>query len=280
VWLAACAVAALAVVSTPANAVMVDLTQGNTSGSVATFYGTAYFTNDTTQPAGTGVFEPFLTIQHNGVEEGYNSSNQQAPFDVKRVPQWNHEFTVGEMKANASVTIGNDTYYRFLIDINEPNATNAHDEKPLISLDRLKMFTSSTAGQTTYNVESLGVKRFDLDLNPSGVFSNSFVLYDDRNNGSGQADIAFLIPSAAFASAANSDYVYMYQMFGEQASADIADVDNSTEGGYEETRFGGVNFGPVPVIPEVSTLCPLGAMLFMACGGRRFRRGRRVPAHE
>src|SRR4030095_13690551 len=157
-------------VSGTANAIMVDLLQPNSSGSINTFYGTAIFTSATTKPTGTGVFEPFLSIQNSGIEQGYNSSNSAAPFDVKRIPQWNHEFRVGEMKANASVTIGNTPYYRFLLDINEPNASN----KSRISLDSLKMFTSSTAGQTTTSVESLGVKRFDIELPPGcsgGTFS-------------------------------------------------------------------------------------------------------------
>jgi hypothetical protein len=265
-----CAVTTFA--SSTARAVYVDLTQPNSSGSVNTLYGTAFFTTDTTQPTGTGVFDPFLTIQRKGVEEGYNSSDKNAPFDVKRIPVWNHEFTVAEMKANASVFIGNEVYYRFLIDINEPNAANATDDKPLISLDSLKMFTSPTAGQTTHNVESLGVKRFDLDLDPSAVLMDNYVLYDDRNHGSGQSDIAFFIPAAAFSAAANSDFVYMYQKFGEHVAADPTFA-TTTEGGFEETRF-----GAVPVIPEASTVVPLAGTVLMAVGVECIRRRRQSGA--
>ena len=262
-------------VSGTANAIMVDLLQPNSSGSVNTFYGTAIFTTDTTQPTGTGVFDPFLTIQNNGTEEGYNSSDKNAPFDVKRIPTWNHEFTVAEMKAKAAVTIGNAVYYRFLIDINEPNATNSTDDKPIISLDSLKMFTSPTAGQKTTNVESLGVKRFDLDVNPAGLAADSWLLYDDRNHGSGQSDIAFMVPASAFASAADSDYVYMYQRFGDhQTAGDPAG--GITEGGYEETRFGGVSTN-LQTIPEPSTAVPLVGMIMMVVGmERRVRRIGRV----
>ena len=49
----------------------------------------AVFSIDTTQPAGTGVFDPFITIQNKGSEQGYNSSFSN--FDTKREPQWNHE---------------------------------------------------------------------------------------------------------------------------------------------------------------------------------------------
>jgi hypothetical protein len=256
-----------------AQATMVNLTLPNSGGSVGTFYGTAIFTTDTTQPTGTGVFDPFLTIQNTGVEEGYNSSAKNAPFDVKRIPQWNHEFTVAEMKQNALFYVGTQPYYRFLIDVNEPNALNSTDNKPLISLDSLQLYTSSTAGKTTKNLLNLGTKRFDLDLDPLGATVDNWVLYDDRNHGSGEADIAFLIPASAFAGAADTDFVYMYQKFGEHASADLT-FDGSTEGGFEETRFGGF------VVPEASTAGPLAAMLLMASCGECFRRRRRAVAQE
>jgi len=260
---------AAAIVGGTANATFIDLTMPNSSGSVSTVYGTELLDPDTTQPTGTGVFEPFLTIQRTGVEEGYNSSNKNAPFDVKRIPTWNHEFTVAQMKSGAQVTVGNQTYFRFLIDVNEPNAVNSSDNKPLISLDSLEMFTSPTAGQKLTNVENLGTKRFDLDLNPIGGTDDNWILYDDRNHGSGQADIAFLIPTSAFAGAADTDFVYMYQKFGEHAGADVVFGDGSTEGGFEETRFGGF------MVPEVSTVGPLGAMLVLACCSDGFRRRRR-----
>jgi hypothetical protein len=263
-------VIAVAFASDTARAIMVDLTQPNSAGSVNTFYGTAYFSTDTTQPTGTGVFDPFLTIQRKGVEEGYNSSDKNAPFDVKRIPQWNHEFTVAEMKAGASIHLNDQDYFRFLIDINEPNA----GEKALISLDSLKLFTSPIKGQTTHNVENLGVKRFDLDLSPANTAVDNWVLYDDRNHGSGQSDIAFLIPASAFAGALDTDFVYMYQQFGAHADADPI-FENTTEGGFEETRFGGI-----PFIPEASTVAPLAGVLLMACSSECFRRRRRVTVLE
>jgi hypothetical protein len=54
-------------------AVVYDLTT-QSAVAVQTSYGTAIFTTDYTQPAGTGVFDPFLSIQANGTEEGYNTS--------------------------------------------------------------------------------------------------------------------------------------------------------------------------------------------------------------
>lgn len=236
-----------------ASADIVDLTTSS-SGVVHTIYGDAIFTTNFLQPAGTGVFDPFLTIQAKGTEQGYNTS--KGVFDTKREPQWNHEIRLSDL---AKVTIEGVQYYSFLIDINEPNSSATST----ISLDALKIFTSTKAGQTTANVENLGVKRFDLDLP-----SDSYIKYNDLNSGSGQADIAFFIPTSAFIGASASDYVYMYQLFGAHISAS-ENFDGTTQGGFEETRIGVA----VPV-PEVSTFVPLTSVLFGVIGVGYIRRRR------
>src|SRR5436189_235519 len=63
----------------------------------------------------------------------------------------------------------------------------------MISLDSIKLFTSDVANQNTTNVESLGVKRFDIDLP-----NDSYIKYNDYNSGSGEGDIMFFIPTTAF----------------------------------------------------------------------------------
>lgn len=240
--------------SPKANAAVYDLTT-QSAVAVQTSYGTAIFTTDFTQPTGTGVFDPFLTIQANGVEEGYNTS--AGVFDTKREPQWNHELTVGDLE-QTRITINGADYYSFTIDINEPNA----GDKSLISLDSLKIFLSDKEGQKTRNVESLGTKVFDLDLP-----ADNYILYDDANSGSGQADIAFYIPVTAFAGASADTYVYMYQKFGTYYSAESV---ASTQGGFEETRLA-INVRP---IPEPSAVLPLIGVLGLALTSRRLWRQR------
>jgi len=253
---------AVAAVTPCVNAAVYDLTTSSTV-VVNTIYGPAIFTTDFTQPAGTGVLDPFLTIQKKGVEQGYNTSAPQGVFDTKREPQYNHELRLSDL---ATVNIGGTDYYSFLLDINEPNGGN----KSQISLDMLKIFTTTQARQTTTNVESLGVKRFDLDLP-----SDSYIKYDDQNHGSGQADIAFFIPTASFLTGPNAarptDLVYMYQRFGDNISADF---DGSTQGGFEETAIG---FGVTP-IPEVPAALPLAGVLGAVIGINYFRRRGAAPA--
>lgn len=242
----------------PARATVYDLTK-ESAVTVSTIYGDAIFTTDFTRPTGTGVIDPFLSIQANGSEQGYNTSAKNGVFDTKREPQYNHEIRLCDI---CTVCIDGVNYYPFLIDINEPNG----GDKSMISLDALKLFTSDKAGQTTRNVESLGTKRFDLDLP-----SDSYILYDDQNSGSGQGDIAFFIPVSAFAGANPSDYVYMYQQWGLHVSADF---DGSTQGGFEETA---IACGIVP-IPEVSTVFPLALVLGGVVGSTYLRRRRPAVA--
>ena len=240
-------------VSTIHGAVL-DLTT-QSAVSVSTTYGTAIFTTDFSQPTGTGVFDPFLTLQANGTEQGYNTSAKNGVWDTKREPQWNHEIQVQDL---SKVTINGAEYYSFLIDINEPNG----GDKSLISLDALKIYTSTETGLTTHHLDNLGTLRFDLDLP-----TDSYLLYDDQNSGSGQGDIAFFIPASAFIGVSATDYIYMYQQWGGHVSADF---DGTTDGGFEETAIGQ---GVVPV-PEISSLLPLGLVLGSVVATRRFRRRR------
>jgi hypothetical protein len=239
--LAVTAALAFAAVANQASAIVYDLNASRTV-VVDTVYGDAVFTLDYTKPAGTGVFDPFLTIQANGVEQGYNSTSGN--FDTKREPTWNHEIKLSDL---TSVTVNGVSYYSFLIDINEPNTSS----KSLISLDSLKLYTSATKVGSTTNLSDLGTLRFDLD-----VPTDTYIKYNDLNSGSGEGDIAFFIPTSAFAGAKANDYVYLYEKFGSNYSADLT---TGTQGGFEETALGnGISFTPVP---ETNALLPLIGVL-------------------
>src|SRR3954466_7853840 len=131
-----------------ARATVVDLSDPANNGSV-TVNG-AVFGTSFTQPAGTGVYDPFLTIQNSPWEQGYNSSSQ--PFDTKRVPQWNHEIKFSDLQVT---TISGKQYYGFAVDVNEPGNSKAG-----ISIDGLSFWTSSTLQSST-------------STNSSGYFNGS-----------------------------------------------------------------------------------------------------------
>src|SRR4051794_38869109 len=75
-----------------AHATTIDLT----TTSSGTLNGGLFQTN-ATQPTGSGVFDPFLTIQNNVTEQGYNSSTGN--FDTKREPVYNHEIQLSQLNA-------------------------------------------------------------------------------------------------------------------------------------------------------------------------------------
>jgi hypothetical protein len=230
-----------------AQATVVNL---GTSGS-GTVNGALFETNND-HPTGTGVYDPFLTVQANPWEQGYNSSTGN--FDTKREPQWNHEIQFSDLQVT---TINGTAYFGFSVDINEPN-----NSKSWISLDALKIYTSSTL-QSSSSTDangffngSLGTLRYDLGANS--------VLYNDANTGSGGGDINIYIPVSYFAGTNQNDYVYMYQRWGNSDT-------NTTNGGFEETSL---IRGLAPV-PEMSALFPIVGLL-VAVGSTSLLRRRRA----
>jgi hypothetical protein len=233
-----------------ARATVVDLSASAT-GSV-TVNG-AIFTTSFVQPAGTGVYNPFLTVQNSPWEQGYNSTSQ--PFDTKRAPQWNYEIKFSDLQIT---TINGKQYYGFSIDVNEPNGAKAG-----ISLNDFSLWTSSTLQHSTSTDSngffngSLGTLRYD--------FGNNAVLYTDKNNGSGQDDISVFIPVADFAGTKANDYVYLYQRWGNTDTAD------NSQGGFEETRL----IAGITPVPEMSALFPIVGLM-VAVGSTHILRRRRM----
>ena len=212
----------------------------------------ALFQTNADHPTGTGVYDPFLTVQNSPWEQGYNSS--VGDFDTKREPQWNHEIRFSDLQVT---TIGNVQYFGFSVDINEPNGT-----KSGISLDGLSVWTSATVQSSTstdgsgFFNGSLGTLRYSLGSNQ--------VLYNDQNTGSGGGDINIYIPVSFFAGAQPTDYVYMYQRWGNSDA-------NTSNGGFEETAL---IRGLTPV-PEMSALFPIVGLL-VAVGSTSLLRRRRM----
>lgn len=212
--------------------------------------GGAIFETNADHPTGTGVYNPFLTVQNKDWEQGYNSGSNNN-FDTKRVPVWNHEIKFSDLQAT---TINGVQYFGFSVDINESNST------PLISLDAFKIWTSATV-QTSTTTDgngffngSLGTLRYDLGDNQ--------VLYNDQNTGSGGGDINIFVPISLFAGANANDFIYVYQRWGNT---------DSTDGGFEETSL---IRGFTP-IPEMSALFPIVGLL-VAVGSTHALRRRRM----
>ncbi|MEW6159414.1 MAG: PEP-CTERM sorting domain-containing protein [Verrucomicrobiota bacterium] len=258
-WLAAAGSFCLALPIT--HAVQVDLASGD-SGSVngALFQWTAE------QPTGTGFIDPFVRIQNNGVEQGYNTSGRPFAFDQKEPLNYTHDIQVSQL--GAGVTVDGVDYYQFLLDINEPGGN-----KSLLSMDALQFYTSPTGSKTTSDVGSLGTLRYDLDMG-----ADSWVLLDaSRNSGSGSGDMFAFIPKSAFAGASADDFVYLYSKFGENVTAE-----GGAEAGFEEwavvaSSGGGGGAGP---IPEPSTYLLLGSFLTLAVFLKRRRQSQTTDSQS
>lgn len=243
-----------------AKAVIIDLTSPATVG-FDTANGPALFSTDFTQATGSGTFEAFLRVQSESTTQGYNTSASNV-FNNKDGTH-TRNVQMSELKVVSNVF---GDFYSFVIDINESNSASPTD-KP-ITLNALKIFTGAP-GLNTTNVESLGSKRFDLDRDANGNFVDSEIRYIDGNSGSGQSDIAFLIPVSAFAGANPTDYFILYAQFG--VNSDPTNFNGVTNGGFEEFNIAP---GIIVNIPEPTAFVPLACVLGAVIGSHRLRRRR------
>jgi hypothetical protein len=234
-----------------AQATVVDLVN-NDQGSVTNQYGTAYFQFTQPQPTGTGYIDPFLRVQANGAESGYNTSGG-TPFDDKAGP-WTHDIQFSDLQATA-ISLNGQQYFVIMVDLNEPNGS-----KSTISLENIQFYTSASGSLTSTTLSDLGVLRYSLDT----AGGDNTVEFDAaRNNGSGSGDAFFYIPASAFAGTNPNDFVYMYVNFGN--------ADMTTAGGFEEFTLVR-NLAPVP---EMSALFPIVGLL-VAVGSTSILRRRRA----
>lgn len=237
--------------STPAYSTIVDLTSG--AGSQGTINGGLFIFGD--MGGGTGLIKPYVRIRESGTEQGYNTSNSVLPFDEKK-GSWTHDLRLNEIPI---VTIDGVGFFEFVLDTNESRGGG----NQFISLDDIKIYTSTIGGQNTTNIDSLGIKRYDMD-----AFEDSHVRIDSSlNSGSGQTDMTVFIPVAMFAGASPTDFVYFYSHFGGLGSLSRTEK-YGTSAGFEEWAVQ-ITEGSV-FIPSPGAAA-LGLLSFLI-GSRRRRR--------
>lgn len=237
------------------------------------FGGTAIVADYWSQPTGTGVFDPFLTLDANGqtstgdnkIEQAYNADGfNQLYLDGLR-PNWNTTLRVGDL---ASITLNQIDYFGFILDANEPGGA-----KSTISVDNIRIYTSATdntaaVGDNLSLLDNLGALRWamnDPTTNPNGTFNNDTWIKLDAsqenisrgaNGGSGMSDMIIYIPQVAFTGAAATDYVWFYNLNGVHYDVD---KDLATTAGFEEWS---AVVGPQNRVPDHGdTLVLLGTAL-------------------
>jgi hypothetical protein len=219
--------------------------------SSVTIRGAIFETYDL-RAAGSGVLQSFVRISSNNTtEQGYNTSGRPVPFDENTSPTFTHDVQLSDFPIAA---IGGVSYYEFILDINQTGSS------PLLSLNSMKIFTSTTGGQTTTNISSLGTLRYDMDTgSPGGVGDATVTLNYNNFTGSGQADMVLYVPASSFGPP--TDFLYLYSAFG---------IPNANNDGYEEWSHR--EPGPPPPPPTVPL--PAGAAMGLAslCGLTFMRR--------
>jgi len=206
---------------------MIDLAVNN-SGTVTAATGQLTSFERFNDPStGTGVFEPFLRIQHKGTEEGYNTDGTPQ-FDTKK-GKWTHSIKLDTIQTIKGCL-------EFLLDINESQGRSSR----YLSLDGLKIFLADSPNLDNY-AAGLGTLIFDLGDNWVKMDNTIF------GPGSGTGDMRVLIPVNPQWS--SDKYLYLYSELGKH---------NSSDAGFEEWSV-----RTSDAVPEPATfaLLGLGALL-------------------
>jgi hypothetical protein len=261
-------VASASILASHVSAIEYDLTSpgAQSLNVVGAYGGTAIVTDYWEQPTGTGVFNPFLSLQtpngNTNTEQAYNTDGFTNLFMDSTRPNWNSRVKVGDL---GTVTIGNASYFAFVLDSNEPGG-----DKSLISVDNIRLYTSATdnttsVGNDVSQLDNLGTLRWAMntpteistttDIYGTGKHKDEIVgtetstdfnkenwikldsAQENQNNnsngGSGMGDMAIFIPVSAFTGVAMSDYLWFYNLNGAHYSSDS---DLASQSGFEEWR--------------------------------------------
>lgn len=203
-----------------------DLTDHATSG----YINDAYFVQvDPDGSTGTGIIQPFLHIQKNGIEHGYNTDSPLPDA----VSPWTKSLALGDIPV---VMIGEDKYREFLLDINESGGGNE-----LLSLDKLSLYIGS-------DPNALGTEIWNMDADgDTWIKLDAFL-----ESGSGDGDMRAYIPDELFT---GGSFVNLYSQFGAQGG--VLDASD----GFEEWAVREVS-APVPepgvILAALSILGPAG----------------------
>jgi hypothetical protein len=232
--------AALVFAASSAQATVIDLTTLNAEGTS----NGAIFQQGDFSSAGTGFIDPFLRVQNNGTEQGFNTSHTPPPLDDKAGHV--RDVTFAEL-ITTEVTLSGTNYFKFGLDIDQANPTT-------LSLVTLQIYTAHTGGLATLSdLTSQGTLRYQM------APTDSVLLDASLSSGSGQGDMFLYVPVSDFAGVSSSDFVYLYCLFGDEA--------HPSNAGPEEWSL------VVNPIPEASTIFPIVG-LFAAVFSTQFIRRR------
>jgi len=217
----------------------------------------AWFYNSDPGSTGTGNIQPFLRIQKNGIEQGYNTDYRAAKKADNEYPEMIDPWTQSLLLSIVpTVDLGGTLYREFLLDLNQNNSA----EGRYLSLDMLEIYLGGEGNHTNHSTGGLGTMIYEMGLDGTTGASNWILLDATLNSGSGGGDMFAYIPDYLFDSEEYGDYVYLYSMFG------VHNVANAT---FEEwaVRKG---IEPPPVVPVPGAV--LLGILGLGISGLKLRR--------
>ena len=194
----------LVLLATPAFATDVDLTSPGQSGTI----GAAEFSNDDNQSSGTGVIEPFVRIQKTPQEHGFNTDAVVGSGDLSdtKAGTWTHSVRTDDLADSGG-------FVRLFLDINQSGSS------PLISLDEMRIYTSSNPAISS--LAQLTAQNLIYDMG----FGNRVLMNAVIESGSGSGDMHCSLPVGLFP---DGQYLYLYTKFGSSGAP------YATNGGFEE----------------------------------------------
>lgn len=271
--------------------------------TVSTSYGDGTFIFDKQQPTGSGVLQPFVRLQDNVEEQGYNTTpstgkNNDMPFETK-ADGWTYDVKISDLEGSKVTIVNPDgtttEYVDFILDLGEPKSDNKKGDQSLLSLDGLRLFSSTVGGQyseETKPSDTVGDWDWTRDENGAQTDVNTLLwdLDDGANRtvlldaergypgdpssespGNGVSDMVFRVDASIFEKAVG-DYFILWSRFGI-----FEDYRNGSEsfGTFEEWAFlskSGELPNPPGLIPSPAPLALIGMGLIAM-----YRRAQRQP---
>ena len=194
------------------------------------------------QSSGTGVFDPFVRLQADPTEQGFNT-DAAVTLDAKS-GKWTHA-----IKVNAIPVVDCDgpggssaTCWELFVDINENNTAKR------VSLNDVQIWFTDSATLSPYPFTDNGTtttKEYDF----SGA-----ILINDVNQGSGRGDLRYLVPTAGHTWTADT-YFVLYSEWGTTTGTTGAFGTGAytSDGGFEEWKV-----KKVPNVHILKTANPVG----------------------
>ena len=164
-----------------------------------------------TSSSGTGIFDPFLTIQRSDSQGGTNLYNGDDYATGDAISSSTNRTSLLEISKVPVVGIGGMQYLEIRLDINEVGGGGG--QRSEIVMTDLKIYGSNDSSLTSFNGLT---PLYSLDTD---TLNSSVYMWDDYK-GSGRSDVVMLIPKSYFES--NPTYLYFQANF------------DGTDGGFEE----------------------------------------------